>query len=167
MSRQRIEDELAQLATLSRDDLAQRWKAAFGSAAPSGVRRELLLRGVAWDLQAKRLGGLSPVARRLLKAAKVEHSRRGASAPAQHEASVEAPAGERRVGGPSAADLLHPGSRLSRDWCGRPYVVDVIENGFVYDGKVYRSLSSIARLITGTNWSGPRFFGLVHRRAAS
>ncbi len=166
MSRQRIEDELAQLATLSRDDLARRWKAAFGSAAPTGVRRELLLRGVAWDLQAKRVGGLSAIARRLLKAAKVEHSRRATSATAGGASSV---AGDGVVlpAGPRAADLLYPGSRLSRDWCGRAYVVDVIENGFVYDGKVYRSLSSIARLITGTNWSGPRFFGLVHRRASS
>ena len=166
MSRQRIEDELAQLQSLSRDELAQRWKTAFGSAAPSGVRRELLLRGVAWDLQARRLGGVSAVARRLLKSAKVEHSRRAASANKQGASAV---AGDGVVlpAGPGAADLLQPGSRLSRDWCGRPYVVDVIENGFVYDGKVYRSLSSIARLITGTNWSGPRFFGLVHRRAAS
>lgn len=166
MSRQRMEDELAQLATLSRDDLAQRWKAAFGSVAPSGVRRELLLRGVAWGLQAKRTGGLSPIARRLLKAAKAQHSRRAASANTQG-ASAVASDGVVLPGGSGAADLLRPGSRLSRDWCGRAYVVDVIENGFVYDGKVYRSLSSIARLITGTNWSGPRFFGLVHRRAAS
>ncbi len=166
MSRQRIEDELAQLRSLSRDDLAQRWKTAFGSAAPSGVRRELLLRGVAWDLQAKRFGGLSPIARRLLKSAKVEHSRRAASANTQG-ASAAAADGVVLPAGSSAADLLQPGSRLSRDWCGRAYVVDVLDNGFVYDGKVYRSLSSIARLITGTNWSGPRFFGLVHRRASS
>lgn len=165
MSR-RIEDELAQLQSLSRDDLAQRWKTAFGSAAPLGVRRELLLRGVAWDLQAKRTGGLSPIARRLLKAAKAQHSRRAASANTQGASAVDSD-GVVQPAGSGAADLLRPGSRLSRDWCGRPYVVDVIENGFVYDGKVYRSLSSIARLITGTNWSGPRFFGLVHRRAAS
>jgi Protein of unknown function (DUF2924) len=53
-----------------------------------------------------------------------------------------------------------PGARLIRDWNGKRYVVDIVENGFVMDGKTYKSLTAIAFLITGTRWSGPRFFGL-------
>jgi hypothetical protein len=53
-----------------------------------------------------------------------------------------------------------PGARLLREWNGRRHVVDVIERGFVYEGVSYRSLSAIARRITGAHWSGPRFFGL-------
>lgn len=56
--------------------------------------------------------------------------------------------------------ILRPGARLLREWNGRTHVVDVIEGGFVYEAKVYRSLTAIAHQITGTHWSGPRFFGL-------
>ena len=55
---------------------------------------------------------------------------------------------------------LRPGTRLVREWNGRTHVVDVSEDGFVFDGKTYRSLSAIAKRITGAHWSGPRFFGL-------
>jgi hypothetical protein len=59
---------------------------------------------------------------------------------------------------------LSVGSHLVRQWNGRTYQVEVTDNGFVMDGKSYRSLSSIANKITGTNWSGPRFFGLKRRK---
>ena len=55
---------------------------------------------------------------------------------------------------------LASGTRLMREWNGRMHVVDVTDDGFVFDGKTYRSLSAIARRITGVHWSGPRFFGL-------
>lgn len=55
---------------------------------------------------------------------------------------------------------LVPGSRLLRDWNGRTHAVDVTENGYLYEGTTYRSLSAIARRVTGAHWSGPRFFGL-------
>src|SRR5690606_27645348 len=55
---------------------------------------------------------------------------------------------------------LEPGARLMRDWNGRTHVVDVVEGGFVFEAKVYPSLTAIAELITGAHWSGPRFFGL-------
>ena len=59
-----------------------------------------------------------------------------------------------------AAPALAPGSRLIREWRGRTHTVDVLDSGFRCDGKQYRSLSEIARAITGGRWSGPRFFGL-------
>jgi len=60
---------------------------------------------------------------------------------------------------------LRPGMRLMREWNGRTQVVDVRENGLLWNGKSYSSLSAIAREITGARWSGPRFFGL--RRQSS
>ena len=59
-----------------------------------------------------------------------------------------------------ASPHLRPGTRLVREWNGRTHVVDVSEDGFAFDGKTYRSLSAIAKRITGAHWSGPRFFGL-------
>jgi hypothetical protein len=61
---------------------------------------------------------------------------------------------------PIMAPLLAAGTQLVREWNGRPYRVEVIEDGFVLDGKTYSSLSAIAKMITGAHWSGPRFFGL-------
>jgi hypothetical protein len=177
MSRRHLPDELHHLESLTREELATRWTGSFGGEPPAGVRRELLIRAAAWDLQARRFGGLSPIARRLLKAAKNAARQRNAQQrdlrrhgdPASSECRVRPRTG--RAGGMEAApapeEVLHPGSRIVRDWCGRPHVVDVVESGFVYEGRVYRSLSSIARLITGTNWSGPRFFGITRRRTSS
>lgn len=55
---------------------------------------------------------------------------------------------------------LEPGTRLVREWNGSTHVVEVTERGFVWNGQAYRSLSAVARAITGARWSGPRFFGL-------
>jgi hypothetical protein len=132
-----------------------------------------------WNIQAKRLGGFSGEARRILRR-EIERIR--------HECQVglEAPAGDKsgssrspdtQTDGCAAAtadnhDPLSaalpsverrkrvPGARLLRDWNGRTHVIDVVENGYLYDGTIYRSLSAIARRITGAHWSGPRFFGL-------
>ena len=86
------------------------------------------------------LGGLSPAARRLLGG-----GGEGATRPRQTLARVS----------------LRPGNRLVRRWRGRTYVVEVGETGLIYEGERFGSLSVIARKITGTRWSGPKFFGLV------
>jgi hypothetical protein len=62
-----------------------------------------------------------------------------------------------------SAPVLSAGTHLVREWNGRTYQVEVTRSGYVMDGKSYRSLTAIARRITGANWSGPRFFGLVDR----
>jgi hypothetical protein len=64
-------------------------------------------------------------------------------------------------GSRKASPKLQPGARLVREWNGVSHVVEVIENGFVWNGCRHRSLSAIARAITGARWSGPRFFGLT------
>jgi hypothetical protein len=58
---------------------------------------------------------------------------------------------------------LVPGARLIRDWNGKTWVVDITETGFVMQGQSYRSLTAIAKQITGAHWSGPRFFGLNNK----
>jgi hypothetical protein len=65
-----------------------------------------------------------------------------------------------------AAPRLKPGTRLIREWQGRTHEVVVGENGFLWQQAHYRSLSKIARAITGTPWSGPVFFGLKPRTVA-
>ena len=167
----RIAQEVAILGDLSRDELAERWSKQYGCPPPKGVRRELLLRAATWHAQAKRLGGMSTNTRRLLKAAIADAERKlGRRASAafhiggcgpdvlQTGSSGEAPNGESAKAAPMRQ--LSQGTRLIRDWSGRSHVVEVIEGGFVYESKVYRSLTAIAQKITGAHWSGPRFFGL-------
>ena len=179
----KLERQIAALGDLSRDELAALWEKQYG-CAPKGIKRGLLERSAAWHLQAKRLGGLSPAARRVLKAAEKEYlarhdarrsmikdSSRDAAAsgegadgrPSHHAGSSNAasrvPKAKPAAPSPIAA-LPPPGSRLLREWNGRMYAVDVLDKGFVMDGRTYRSLSAVAKRITGTDWSGPRFFGL-------
>ena len=74
--------------------------------------------------------------------------------------------GERTPGNGAAAPAgsVSAGTHLVREWNGRTYQVEVIDNGYRFDGKTYPSLTTIAKRITGTHWSGPRFFGLTPKR---
>lgn len=163
--RETIEDKVAVLGDLPREDLAALWRRNFGTAPPKGVHRELLIRAAAFHLQQKHLGGLSGEARRLLKAAIREvgnaktSCRRSDEAAGIDVSALEAEQGTAKASSAERRPAL-PGARLIRDWNGSSHVVDVIDGGFIYAGSRYRSLSKIAREITGTNWSGPRFFGL-------
>ena len=169
-----IATEVVTLGDLSREQLVERWRRIYGVLPPKGVRQDLLVRAVAWHHQAKRLGGLPAETRRLLRSAiaKVEsemlasEKRAGKaadqpcemlkddSAPADqgYSADVAVPLRQRR--------RVAPGARLMREWNGMTHVVDVIESGYVFEAKVYPSLTAIAGTITGAHWSGPRFFGL-------
>ncbi len=135
-----LTDRLAELETLSTAELCARWQRASGRPAPKRAR-DLLLRALAYRLQEKAEGGLSKAARRRL----------GKLAGLKGEAS-QPPV--------PPSPRLRPGSRLVREWRGEAHQVTVLEKGFEYGGAPYGSLSQIAREITGTRWSGPRFFGL-------
>jgi hypothetical protein len=126
---------LAELATLDRPALAKRWQSAFGVPAPRGCQATLLRHALAWHLQMQALS----------KGAGARQSRKAAQA-------------LRRAA--SGSPDLSPGTRLLREWQGRTHHVTVVQGGFEYEDKVWRSLSAIARSITGTAWSGPAFFGL-------
>ena len=114
-----------------------------GITLPSRLRVQTLRRFLAYEIQARALGGLSPKEQRALKA--------------------NAGGNSSRVVGAAAAS---PGTHLVREWNGRTYRVEVIDEGYVLDGAPYRSLSAVAKRITGTAWSGPRFFGLTAKRSA-
>jgi hypothetical protein len=134
---------LAEIPDLSRAALAERWVKIYGRPPPKCLGRRLLEYAAAYDLQSQEDGGLKPEARRKLR----QLARPGRDA-------------ARQTSRPAKAKALAPGSRLVREWCGRTYTVDVLESGFLCDGQQYRSLSELARAITGARWSGPRFFGL-------
>lgn len=154
------------IGDLSREELIDRWIKMYDYPPPSGIRNELLIRSASWHQQARQLGGFSPGTKRWLKEAirrlegeaqrKAEsRSRNGDFVLGEVRSTArDAPLPVRR------RQTLHPGARLLREWNGRTHVVDVIESGFVFEGKVFGSLSAIARQITGAHWSGPRFFGL-------
>ena len=152
----KLETEIDRLADLSREELVANWAKVFRQPPPRGIGRNLLELGIAWHLQARHLGGHAPSIRRQLQ-----------RLIADRERAVCDPRGEGRMDvlttgnwAASSTSSLLPGTRLVREWHGRTHHVDVIEDGFVYDGRTWPSLSAIARTITGARWSGPRFFGL-------
>ncbi|MFI0849712.1 DUF2924 domain-containing protein [Mesorhizobium sp. IMUNJ 23232] len=177
-----LEREIAAIGALPREDLAREWKRIYRHPPPKSLSHDLLARAVSWHLQAKRLGGLSAGTRQLLKQL-MERAKRGGgpkkargvrksesprhdadiimgTARAAHSAVSPSVALARTGAASKPRRRVSQGARLIRDWNGRAHVVDVIDRGFVYDGKLYSSLTAIAFAITGARWSGPRFFGL-------
>ena len=120
------------------------WHRLFGKPAPEGLRKDLMLPVVAYRIQELAFGGLKPETRKRLKEVAKALS-------ADRHAQV------------FSATKIKPGTRLLREWNGKTHVVTAIEGGFGYEGKQFGSLSEVARVITGTRWSGPLFFGLKHR----
>ena len=135
----------AAVRSASRDDLIMAWRGAYGRPPPPGTSRQLLELAAAWSLQAKRHGGLGRAAKSRLKRLA--------------DGDDAAVVSDRR-------STVEPGTRLAREWNGRMHIVDVTAEGVVYAGETYRSLSSVARAITGARWSGPRFFGLDKQAGA-
>jgi hypothetical protein len=138
-----LEDELAVLATMSSAQLRAEWKRVMRTEPPA-FSPDLLQRALAYERQERRHGGLSSALRREIERLGRQMERNGSARP-------------------SGGATLFPGTRLSRDWHGRSHHVLVLEDGFLFEERRYRSLSHIANAITGTRWSGPRFFGLVTR----
>jgi hypothetical protein len=134
---------LARLAGLSVDELKTEWARRYSAPAP-GVSPDLLRLGISYKLQEAKRGEISRGTRSLLR-------------------QVAARAGEVEKGRPLPRKLT-PGTRLVRDWHGVGHTVVVLEDGFEYDGRHWKSLTSIARTITGTHWNGPLFFGLAERK---
>ena len=139
----RVAEELSAIPDLTRSELIKRWKRAYRWPAPKGISRRLLEYSAAYQVQVNAYGGLKPSVRRKLE--------RQAS---PKKASAQPVNRSRR------SDRLAPGTCLVREWHGETHTVEVLRQGFAYDGELYRSLSEVARVITGAHWSGPRFFGL-------
>jgi hypothetical protein len=135
-----LAEEIARLGDLTRDELIERWIKAHSHPPPKGISRRLLELSAAYVLQAKTFGGLKPSLRKALAAALCPNSQ--PSKLRRKTASIE------------------PASQLVRVWNGRAHQVEVVDNGFIWNGEHFRSLTAIAYRITGARWSGPRFFGL-------
>jgi hypothetical protein len=143
--REALDNEIARLRGLDLERLRARWHTVFRRRAPPHLPRHLLFRILAYQLQADRLGDLDADSRRLL-------DRLGSGSLERLDQRV--------------ADLkrskteLRPGTLLTREWDGHLQRVVVLADGFCWNGKTYPSLSKVAFAMTGTRWSGPRFFGL-------
>lgn len=127
-------------------DLRAKWEALFNRPPPKGARPDYLVRAIAHHTQEKRHGALPPAAQRRIKKL-IE----GSISNEKSEVYVQA--------------KLNPGARLLREWQGQTHEVAVVAQGYLYDAVVYKSLSEVARKITGTRWSGPLFFGLKQPKA--
>ena len=135
-----VSKEIAKLEQCDLRDLKTRWGEAFGRPPPKRISRGLLVRALAYRIQEKTLGRLKPALRRRLARTVAELS------------AGQAP--------PEPSLAIKPGTQLLREWQGVMHEVIVLEDSVQYRGKSWRSLSAVAREITGTQWSGPRFFGL-------
>ena len=137
-----LEREIAMLGNLLHRDLVARWHAGQGTPPPKGMSRRLLQLALAYQIQADAHGSLDAKTARYLHVV------------ATGSGEAVAPLASLKIG-----------TRLMREWNGRTHVVDVIEEGLLWNGRTYPSLSAIARIITGARWSGPRFFGLRGQRS--
>ena len=133
--------EIRGLSKASIKDLRERWKTLYGKAPCAQISRSFLIRAIAYRLQEQAFGGLKPSTRRLL--ARVAEENAGGNSPKKPQS--------RRA---------ETGTILVREWQGSAHRVTVLDDGVAFNGKRYRSLSEVAREITGSRWSGPRFFGL-------
>jgi hypothetical protein len=139
----RTADNLAALATMSKVQLRSRWAQVYRSPAPD-VSPTLLALGIAHRVQVRRAADLPPASQRELRQLGEVLARDGTL-----------------TSEPLAT--IKPGTALVRSWHGVTHQVLITDRGYVYKGQTYRSLSHIAREITGAHWSGPRFFGIKRR----
>jgi hypothetical protein len=136
-----IESRLAELPELSKPALCDLWKEHFGTSPPTELRRDLMIPILAYRIQENVCGSLSLRTQNRLRqlaegfANNVEEAM-------------------------SSKPTLQPGTRLVREWRDEVHLVNVETSGYEYKGGRYKSLSQIARVITGTRWSGPLFFGI-------
>ncbi len=139
----RLAADLAALETMRAGKLRAEWRRVYRESPPR-FTADLLARGIAHALQTKALGGVD----------------------AKTERALVALASTRDDEARPAAMTIKQGTRLVRSWGGTTHIVLVTEQGYAYEDKVHRSLSTIAKQITGAHWSGPRFFGLRSRSKA-
>lgn len=137
----RVRRELNRLSGLERGALQVLWTELFGNLPNQKLRRELLVMILTYRIQEKAFGGLKPSTRKKLLSYAEGFTKDKEIVPIQ-------------------ARVTKPGTRIVREWGSKLHEVVVVDSGFSYDGRQYGSLSEIARLITGTRWSGPAFFGL-------
>lgn len=129
-----LEAEIARLPDLGHEELRERWKLLFGRPAPKSLRRKFMARAVAYQMQVAAYGGLSAATKRRLR-----------------EIAVAVRNGD--CTGVLGGVQIKPGTQLIRQWQNTTYTVMVLDDGFAMGGRTYKSLSAIAKAITGTNWN--------------
>ena len=144
VDRDKLGAEVAQLEALGLNELRARWRQLYETVPPPRFSRDLLRRAIAYRMQELVLGGLKPATRRLLQ-------RVAAEARARTPIKL------------APMRKLEPGAILVREWNGTKHRVVILESGVRFRDQRYRSLSEVARVITGNRWSGPLFFGLKGR----
>jgi hypothetical protein len=142
-----LDGEIAGLVDRSTQELRRAWRKLHHTGPPLGLSRDLMIRGLADELQQRAYGDPGRALQRRLQIL----------------------AGEFGKGARSFDPGRVPktGASLVRQWRGHTHTVLVREDGFEYQGRRYRSLTVIAEQITGAHWSGPRFFGVSKRARAS
>jgi hypothetical protein len=143
-----IAKRLAALPELGKTALCDLWKQLFSSSPSPKLRRDLMIPILAFRLQEQAFGSLRAGARGRL---------RQLSRAFERDSDSTVP----------SAPQIRPGTRLVRQWRDQVHLVNVENNGYEYQGARYQSLSEIARLITGTRWSGPLFFGIKNEQSNS
>lgn len=143
-----IMEEITALGQMATREFRARWRQIYRAEPPARIPRDLLMRAVAYQIQERACGGLDRKTKRRLRTL---------------ARTLETDGRLPLSSGPD----LKPGAKLIREWHGRTYRVVVLENGFEFEGQRYRSLSKIARKITGAHWSGRRFFGLPQNEISS
>ena len=153
-----VESEISSLDALDIKTLQNRWRELYGVEPPFKIRTGFLRRSIAYRLQELAFGGLKPATRKQLRRvaelARTNRSHSGGKRRAGADDALAAAIQPRRK-------TLSPGTRLLREWNGTTEMVDVLSDGFGWHGKTYKTLSAVAVAITGTKWSGPKFFGLI------
>jgi hypothetical protein len=135
--------DVASLPGLDAAALRERWKALFGADPSPRIGRSLMVSAISYRIQERALGGLKPATQRLLDRVVEGRSELALQRIPKRRASA--------------------GTLLIREWRGVSHRVTVLDNDVVYRKRRYKSLSEVARAITGTRWSGPLFFGLRSR----
>jgi Protein of unknown function (DUF2924) len=129
-----IASDILQLSEMTVSELRDHWIKTKGTMAPLTFGRDLLLRALCHDVQVKADSGEDKTVRKIL------HSY--------------------RLGEPSKTSAIKSGSIIVREYQGHVHEVVVVPDGYLWQGETYKSMSVIARKITGSNWNGPRFFGI-------
>ena len=141
-----VEQEVARIQAMNIAELRAMWCALMKSEPPKAFGPDLLRRSLAYRIQEKAYGGLDAKTARLLNLLITQSAK--------------------NAGKISLPRRTKPGTVIVRKWNGKRHSVKVSEDGFLFEGQPYESLSEIARQITGTRWNGPRFFGLRTKEQA-
>jgi hypothetical protein len=149
-----MDDTIAALVDLDANGLCLHWRNCLGGTPPAHLPRWLLMKILAYRIQAAALGGLDKETLRILRQPK------GATL-----ASSDGRPFEARIPTTRDGAKLKAGALLSREWNDRLERVMVLDKGFAWNGETYGSLSQVAKAMTGTSWNGHRFFGLRTAKA--